>query len=148
MSPTSLGTRPTRAGSRAPLIALIVAGALAVVVLVRVASIAMEQPDFVDRVTIVNETPYGVDVDVRPSDDAGRLLLGRALPGASADKKIVIDAGDRWIFRFVRAGVEGGEVELSRAQLEAADWTVRVPDSVETAFGQAGQEPYPQEGSR
>jgi hypothetical protein len=127
---------------------LLVAGALAAAVLVQLASIAMETPDYVDRVTIVNETAYGVEVDVRPSADAGRLLLGRAVPGARIDKKIVVDNGDRWIFRFVRAGVDGAEVELTRAQLEGAGWSVSVPESAETAFGEAGQQPYPEEGSR
>ena len=148
MSPTDLSTRPARARSRAPFIALVIAAAIAGLALVRVASVAMETPDSVDRITIVNETDYGVDVDLRSAPDDSRLLLGRALPGADAARNQVLDAGDVWIFSFLRAGVDAGEVQLTRDQLEAADWRVSVPDEVVAAIEEAGQNPYPDEGSR
>ena len=148
MSPIDVGTRPARTGSRAPLIALLLVAALAGLALLRVASVAMATPDTVDHVTIVNETQYGVDVDLRSSEASSRLLLGRALPGTSTGRNQVLDAGDVWIFSFLRAGVDAGEVELTRDQLESADWRVTVPDSVVAAIEQSGQVPYPDEGSR
>ena len=148
MSPTDVSTRPTRAGSRAPLIALLVVAAIAGLALLRVVSVAMAPPDYVDDVTIVNKTQYGVDVDVRSSDTAGRLLLGRALPGTNTARSQVLDAGDVWIFSFLRAGVEAGEVQLTREQLDAADWHVTVPDAVIATIEQSGQLPYPDEGRR
>jgi hypothetical protein len=116
--------------------------------LARVASLAMATPSLVDEVTVVNNSDYGVDVAVRESDDEGRLLLGRALPGAATARQDVVDVGDRWIFSFTRAGVEGGEVELSRDQLAQAGWRVTVPETVAATFVQSGLRPYADEGKR
>jgi hypothetical protein len=148
MSPTDLSTRPARAGSRAPLIALVVVGAIVALALLRLAAVAMDTPDAVDRVTIVNETDFGVDVDLRSAPDGARLLLGRALPAADTTRREVLDAGDVWIFSFLRAGVDAGEVRLTRDQLAAADWRVTVPDDVVATIEESGQNPYPDEGSR
>ena len=127
MSPTDLSTRPARACSRGPFIAVI-AAAIAGLALVRVASVAMETPDSVDRITFVNGTPYGVDVDLRNSDRGGVLLLGRVLPEQDTAKHEVYDGGDHWIFEFTRGGVVAGEVAMTRDELDHADWRVTVPD--------------------
>ena len=96
----------------------------------------------------MNGTPYGVDVDLRNSDRGGVVLLGRALPEQSTAKHEVYDGGDRWIFEFSRGGVVAGDIEMSRDALDQAGWRVTVPDSVERRLADAGQPPYPTEGSR
>jgi hypothetical protein len=148
MSPTDVTTRPTPVRRRAPLIALIVVAALLAAGLIKLGSAAIATPKFVPRVTVVNETPYGVDVDVRNSDHGGVVLLGRALPEQQTAKHEVYDGGDRWIFEFSRGGVVAGELEMSRADLDHTGWRVAVPASVEQRLADAGQPPYPAEGSR
>ncbi len=148
MSPTDVTTRPTPVRRRAPLIALVVTGALLAVGLIKLASAAIATPKFVPRVTFVNSTPYGVDVDLRNSDRGGVVLLGRALPEQSTAKHEVYDGGDRWIFEFTRGGVVAGEIEMTRDVLDRTGWRVTVPASVEQRLADAGQPPYPREGSR
>ena len=75
-------------------------------------------------------------------------LLGRALPEQSTAKHEVYDGGDRWVFEFTRGGVVAGKVEMSRDALDRAGWHVTVPASVEQRLAEAGQPPYPKEGSR
>jgi hypothetical protein len=148
MSPTDVTTRPTPVRRRAPLIALVVAGVLLAVALIKLVSAATATPEFVPRVTFVNGTPYGVDVDMRNADNDGRVLLGRALPEQNTTKHEVYDGGDQWIFEFTRGGVVAGEIEMSRSDLEHGGWRVTVPASVEQRLADAGQSPYPEEGSR
>ncbi len=148
MSPTDVTTRPTPVRRRAPLIALIVVAVLVAAGLIELASAAIATPRFVPRVTFVNDTPYGVDVDLRNSDRGGVVLLGRALPEQRTAKHEVYDGGDRWIFGFTRGGVVAGAVEMSRDDLDHTGWRVTVPASVEQRLTDAGQPPYPAEGSR
>jgi hypothetical protein len=148
MSPTDVTTRPTPVRRRAPLIALIVVAALLALGLIKLASAAIATPKFVPRVTFVNGTPYGVDVDLRNADHSGVVLLGRVLPEQDTAKHEVYDGGDRWIFEFTRGGVVAGEVEMSRDALDRTGWRVTVPADVEQRLADAGQPPYPAEGSR
>jgi len=55
----------------------------------------------------------------------------------------VIDQGEVWLFRFDSQGSSGGELRLTRAELEASDWTVVVPAEVGTRLAQAGAPPTP-----
>ena len=80
MSPIDVTTRPTPVRRRAPLIALIVVAVLLAVGLIKLASAAIATPKFVPRVTFVNGTQYGVDVDLSNSDHGGVVL---ARPRAS-----------------------------------------------------------------
>ena len=64
----------------------------------------------------MNDTQYGVDVDLRDPADEARLLLGRALPEDETARQEVLDAvTDGWIFSFCSAGVPAGEVAARRA---------------------------------
>jgi hypothetical protein len=45
------------------------------------------------------------------------------------------------MFRFRYAGVDGGEVVVSRNDLEGSRWRVRVPEEVGTRLTQAGLGP-------
>src|SRR5262245_52839479 len=101
MPPIDLTTRPSTAPSRAPMIGLVVVAALAIVGVLALVGSAVTEPSYVDTVELVNDTPYGVDVQVRFDDDAGYLVLGRALPERETTRRQVFDGGDQWSFTFV-----------------------------------------------
>jgi hypothetical protein len=147
MSPTDLTTRPSRPRQRIPIVAIgLVLAAAAAVALLALLRDAVSTESVVSEITIVNDTPYGVDVDVRAGDS--HLLLGRALPQHHTVRHEVLDAGDHWVFSFERGGVPAGRVERSREQLEHDDWHVAVPGSVTDRLAEAGQREYPGEGNR
>lgn len=58
----------------------------------------------VDAVTVGNPTGYPAIVDVRGGDWSGWLRLGRVPPESETTIDEVLDAGDRWTFRFSHAG--------------------------------------------
>ena len=90
---------------------------------------AMRAPATVDEVTIVNDTPYDVHVDVR--GPGGPVLgLGTVPRGRSISFTTVLDQGDRWSFTFTAGGRDGGTVEVSRDDLEREGWTLAVPATV------------------
>jgi hypothetical protein len=105
---------------------MIVVGAL----LCAAMAYALRDPDVVSRVTVDNPSELNVNVSVRSSDDASRLILATVPPTTAARNLDVLDQGDDWIFSFSSGGVDGGSVRLSRAKLAADGWRVVVPDSV------------------
>src|SRR5262245_47937200 len=100
MSPLELSTRPSPVRPRLSIVLLIVAAVVALGVVVFIARSVLATPSYVDRVTIANDTKYGVDVVVRFGDDSSRLMLGRALPQQESTRHEVYDGGDRWTFVF------------------------------------------------
>ena len=48
-----------------------------------------------------------------------------------------------WTFRFAAQGADGGELRLSRAQLESGRWTLEVPAAVAERLAAAGATPKP-----
>jgi hypothetical protein len=110
--------------ARTLLVAILVAGLLAIAVRIT------EGPDFVDRVSVVNSTPYDLDVDVTGASRDGWLPLKIATRGTTATTRDVVDMNDTWVFRFSREGVVGGELELSREQLERNGWRIEVPERI------------------
>jgi hypothetical protein len=144
MPRTDLTTRPIRPSFRVPLVATVVALVVVGLAIVLFVGRAIRTPSFVGEVTLVNPTPYGVEVDLRRDDDDGRLLLGRAEPEDDTVQREVTDIGGRWLFRFTHAGVRVGELDVSRDALERDDWRVTVPDSVTAQLRGAGVPPDPQ----
>ena len=137
---------PPQNVSRVRLVVLLGAGLVVALLGVRVFTDAIAAPEVVDRVTIVNETDYGVDVSVRGDDDDTWLRLGRALPREETQRELVLDQGDVWVVSFDRGGVVGGEIELERSALAANGWKIDVPVEVSTRLGEAGLVPNPAEG--
>jgi hypothetical protein len=86
-------------------------------------------PSFVETITFVNPTAYGVDVAVTDEDRTGWLPLGEAEERASTEYEEVLDPGQVWIVRF--ADGEGGELRITRPQLERSGWHVRIPAAME-----------------
>jgi hypothetical protein len=148
MSPLELSTRPSPVRPRPTIVLLIIAAVIALGVVVFIARSVLATPSFVDRITIANDTKYGVDVAVRFGDDSSRMLLGRALPQQESTREEVFDGGDRWTFEFTRGGVEAGHVTMTRDQLARSHWRVAVPASVSQRLAAAGQASFAGEGSR
>src|SRR5688572_10155282 len=78
-------------------------------------------PTFVDRIELVNRSPYELSVDVRGAAARGWVPLGYVDQEASTPVDEVLDQGGRWTFRFRSQGRSGGQLTVSRAQLEADD---------------------------
>jgi hypothetical protein len=100
-------------------------------------------PDFVDQVTIVNDTAYSAKVDVTDRTRDGWLGLTAVEPHSTLTVEEVIDQGQVWIFRFDYVGQHHEEVEVSRAELERNDWTTEVPQSFEQRLREQGLPPPP-----
>jgi hypothetical protein len=108
--------------------ALVVVGALAA---------AFRAPAFVERVTVVNESPFDLRVTVR-GDDEGVLGLGTVPRERSIAYRSVLDQGDTWSFAFDAGGVSGGTVDVPRGSLERDGWTITVPAAVTQRLERAG----------
>ena len=102
---------------------------------------ACASASFVDKVTIVNGTPYSANVDVTGKQRDGWLGLNTVEPQSTATFDQVIDQGEVWVFRFDYIGKYQQEVEVSRSKLEENDWTVEVPESFEHRLGEMGVPP-------
>ena len=117
---------PRRTFPPLSIVALLIVGALLCLAM----AYALRDPDFVPRVTVENPSRLDINVSVRPSDDASRLILASVPPTTSARTLDVLDQGDEWIFSFSSGGVDGGTIRVSREKLAADDWRLVVPDSV------------------
>jgi hypothetical protein len=93
---------------------------------------ALREPDVVPRVTVENPGSIDVGVDVRSTPSGPRLILSNVAPRASTTNLDAADQGDDWIFSFSSGGVDGGTLEMSRAQLAEDDWRIVIPDDVLT----------------
>lgn len=100
-------------------------------------------PAFVERVSVVNDSPYDIHVEVTGEERAGWLSVTTADHGATGLGLEVIDQGPIWIFRFTAQGRGGGELRVLRGDLQQAGWTIEVPDAVIDRLRQAGATPTP-----
>jgi hypothetical protein len=96
-------------------------------------------PDFVDRVTIANQTAFDVDVNVAAAG-GGVLDLTYIPAGDTKAVRGVIDQGNVWVFRFSYGGTDAGTLRLERTKLERDDWKVEVPEEVAERLRRAGHE--------
>ena len=119
---------------------LAVGAILALAVIIGVMA-AVEGPTFVDRLSIRNATPYTLEVDVTGADRDGRLPLGPVSSGGRLNLRDVVDKGDRWIVHVSSAGIDGGEVAVTRDGLERSGWVITIPDEVTNRLAQNGATP-------
>jgi hypothetical protein len=119
---------------------LVVGGLLALALIIGLMA-AVEGPTFVDRVSIRNSTPYTLDVEVTGADRDGWLALGPVSPGGRRNLRDVVDKGDRWVVRVSSAGVDGGEVVVSREDLERSGWVITIPDETTNRLAENGATP-------
>jgi hypothetical protein len=95
----------------------------------------------VPAVHVLNPANLLVDVDVSDGSRDGWLPIAIARPREVTTVEDVVDQGDVWRFRFHSTGVEGGEVRVTRAELEAARWRIAIPASVVDRLQRDGARP-------
>lgn len=100
-------------------------------------------PKTVSRITFENPTAYALDIEVSSGAAGGWTSAGSVRQKSTAEVTEVIDQGDTWVFRFDSQGASGGELRLSRSELEASGWRVSVPVQVGTRLAGAGAPPTP-----
>ena len=98
-------------------------------------------PPRVDRLTMVNPHPYQLNVGVSDARGESQLLVGVVRRNRTAAYEEVIDQGPTWRFRFSYAGVEAGDLVVTRATLQQDRWRVTVPDLVAQRLEDEGLEP-------
>jgi hypothetical protein len=137
-------TRPRRRSGAAlfprEVFVVALAGAIGIVALAGIHA-ALRGPEFVDRVTVVNETPYLIDLEITSGGGDGWLGLGPVSPDASHSFRSVVDQGDRWIFHVTAGPYEGGEFSLSKTELERGHWRVTIPVDVDRRLESSGAAP-------
>lgn len=100
-------------------------------------------PATVPRITFENPTAYALDIEVGSGAAGGWTSAGSVRQKSTAEVNEVIDQGDVWVFRFDSQGASGGELRLSRTELEASGWRVSVPAEVGARLAGAGAPPNP-----
>lgn len=97
----------------------------------------------VPRITFENPTAYALSIEVSPGTGTGWTSAGSVRQRSTTEVHEVIDQGDVWLFRFDSQGATGGELRLTRTELEASGWTVVIPDEVGRRLADAGAPPTP-----
>ena len=100
-------------------------------------------PETIPRITFENPTVYALDIEVSPDTAGGWTSAGSVRQKSTAEVTEVIDQGDVWQFRFDSQGASGGELRLTRKELEASGWRVSIPADVGARLAAAGAPPTP-----
>lgn len=100
-------------------------------------------PETVARITFENPTAYALDIEVSSGAAGGWTSAGSVRQRSTGEVSEVIDQGDVWVFRFDSQGASGGQLQLSRTELEAAGWRVSIPAEVGARLATAGAPPTP-----
>jgi hypothetical protein len=140
MSPVATRPRPAPARRRSDILGLLAAG-VGLVAALGVLFLAMDAPPHVERVTINNPHEWSAAVEVSDERQQGWVGLGIVNKGVTHPFEEVLDQGRTWVFRFSYAGVDGGELRVSRADLQRSGWKIAVPDEFATRMREAGLEP-------
>ena len=98
-------------------------------------------PRRVPELTVVNPSPFQVNVEISTAGEEDWLDLGAVGRERSRTVEELPDLGGGWVFRFSSGGIDGGRLELSRAALDEARWSITVPSEVIERFAGAGLRP-------
>lgn len=90
----------------------------------------LRMPAHVGALTFDNPTGYDITIESSQGGDDGWTPVGTVRAGSSATFDRVVDQGGRWAFRFSSQGQQGGHLDRTRAELDAADWKVDIPAEV------------------
>ncbi|HZQ77708.1 MAG TPA: hypothetical protein VFE55_10290 [Acidimicrobiia bacterium] len=134
---------PARAPRRVALIAVV--AVVAALALVLAAQQFLPSPATTRRITVDNPTPFHLEIDADGTGSARAVTVGAIGREQAKTFDGVIDQGGQWIFRFSSGGTDGGEMRVSRAQLEANGWKITVADDVARRLQAAGVPPSPRE---
>jgi hypothetical protein len=94
-------------------------------------------------VTYENPTDYALSVEVSSGPGEGWTAAGFVPQRSTTVAEEIPDQGELWVFRFDSQGARGGELRLSRSELEAAGWTVSIPADVGRRLAESGAPPTP-----
>jgi hypothetical protein len=97
----------------------------------------------VARVTYENPTDYALSVEVSSGPGDGWTAAGFVPQRSTTVAEEIPDQGEVWVFRFDSQGATGGELRLSRPELEAAGWRVNIPADVGRRLAASGAPPTP-----
>jgi hypothetical protein len=100
-------------------------------------------PPTVKQVEFVNDSEYDLSIEVAGAAHDGWMGVVTAKAHATTTASEVSDQGPTWTFRFATQGLRGGELQLSRRDLERAQWRVEIPDRIAQKFRDAGARPSP-----
>jgi hypothetical protein len=89
-------------------------------------------------VTVVNGTPYNVEVAVGKAGSARQVALGTVRRDSRTAFEGVIDHGPQWVFHFSYGGSDAATVSLDEETLRAAHFVVDVPAAVTERLGALG----------
>lgn len=114
-------------------------GAVIVAVVLVGAAKLMETPRTVSALAVTNPTRFDLAIEV--SDDGeGWMPVGSVRRESTVTFKEIVDQGDVWVFRFTAQGRDSGRLDISKADLEKAGWTLSVPESVSDELRAQGAE--------
>lgn len=140
MSPVATRPRPAPARRRSDVLAVL-AAVLGLVLALGVLLPAMEVPPHVERITIDNPHEWSAAVEASDASRQGWVGIGTVGKNAAHGFEKVLDQGHTWTFRFSYAGFDGGELAVSRADLQRNGWKIAVPDEFATRMRAAGLGP-------
>ena len=137
--PQAPNRSPQRVGAMVAAAGLVLAAAVALAAVVDFGGGRATVP----RITYENPTDYALYVEVSPAPERGWTTAGFVAQRSTGVVQEVPDQGDVWVFRFDSQGESGGELQLTRADLEATGWTVAIPPEVGRRLAEAGAPPSP-----
>jgi hypothetical protein len=120
-------------------VALALAAALAMAFVAGLSS----GPATVPPITFENPTDYALAIEVRPAGDPAWTSAGSIPQESTGVVEEVVDQGDVWVFRFDSQGRSGGELQLTRSELEDSGWRVAIPPEVGKRLAESGAPPTP-----
>ncbi len=106
---------------------LVLAGALLLVVVVAVLVPEGRTPGHIESITITNPHQWPASVEAAGGDRQGWTAIGAVDAAGTQAFGELLDQGRVWVFRFSYAGVDAGELVISRADLEGSGWRITVP---------------------
>jgi hypothetical protein len=136
-------SRPSRADRPArPFGRIVRADAVAIVAAIIgvmvIGIVLLSGPARVGHLTVDNPTDYDVSIQLAPSANGPWLPFAVVGLRSTRDFQDVLDQGDSWVLRFHAQGQDAGDVTLTKADLQAADWHLTVPDTVVQRLQQLG----------
>jgi hypothetical protein len=128
-----------RAALDSDVVAIVVSAALAL----SVGSFVVREPALVDKVSVTNPSEYDIGVQVSSGDRDRWMAITTAARRSTTTTVAVIDQLEVWVFRFRAQGRDGGDLRITRHDLDQAGWAVTVPDDVIRHLRDAGAPPPP-----
>lgn len=103
----------------------------------------LDPPGRVD-VEIDNPTVYEMRLEARSDPEDGWMPVAIIDRETTRTINEVLDLGDgTWTFRFSAQGHVAGTIDWTREELEADDWRIQVPSTIEESLRARGAPPSP-----